>query len=204
MMISIVIEARQRGFSATFHTLLPNVPLGSYFPAHLLPWMVPLFGGLGFDLLLRCILETGAGRASELGRGLLEKLGTPIGNAKNATTCIFKKIGHLHVGACPCNPVVENALLTTWKELFLLILSKSEFFGQRIDSLTIGVFLPIGTKFQKGEHDALKIRYGHFFFPLLCDQANQRRQRASRQGRRVFRRLVKRLVLHQFSMILCC
>ena len=80
----------------------------------------------------------------------LEKLGTAIGDAKNATTCIFKKIGHLHVGASPCNPVVENALLTTWKELFLLILSKSEFFGQKIDSLTIGVFFPIGTEFQEG------------------------------------------------------
>jgi hypothetical protein len=61
----------------------------------------------------------------------------------------------------------RNALLTTWKELFLLILNKSEFFGQKIDSLTIGVFFPIGTEFQKGEHDALKIRYGHFLFPYI-------------------------------------
>jgi hypothetical protein len=106
------------------------------------------------------------------------------------------------VGASPCNPVVENALLTTWKELFLLILSKSEFFGHRIDSLTISVFLPIGTKFQKGKHDALKIRYGHFSFLYYATKLTSGANELPCQGRHVSRSRVKRLDRHQFSMIL--
>lgn len=66
--------------------------------------------------------------------------------AKDATTRVFDKASHLHVGASPCNPVLKDTLLAAWKELFPLFFGQPEFLRQSFNSFTISVLSAVGAE----------------------------------------------------------
>ncbi len=87
-----------------------------------------------------------------------------FGNPKKTSPGVFQQKGFFHVESSPTQSIVKNALSTAGKQLLLFVFGKAEFPCKGVDRFANAVFSVIGAESQKGEHEALKIRYGHRAF----------------------------------------